>query len=101
MADEETSCSGTGGRYGSYSLSPSICGASLGGGTGGGAILGISPDFLNCFAVWLDGGNGGTSRGADTVGRGGGPLPGGSALSFSLEAVGSTIVSSSRLESRA
>jgi hypothetical protein len=101
MVGEETSCAGVGGWYGSYSFSSSFCGASLGGGTGGGAVLGISPDFLDCFAVWLGGGSGGTSRGADTFGRGGGPLAGGPAISFSLGVVGSAIVSSSRLESRA
>lgn len=37
--------------YGSYSFSSSSRGGSLGIGTGGGAALGISEDFLACFAV--------------------------------------------------
>jgi hypothetical protein len=68
--------------YGSYSFWLSTSGASLGGGIGGGATLGISPDFLACFGVCVGGVGGGTSRGAETLGRGGGPLPGGLAVSF-------------------
>lgn len=40
----------------------------------------MSLDFLDCFPVCIDGGGGGTSRGAETLGSGGGPLPGGLAL---------------------